>query len=449
MKLKIVRQIIQKVSSKRRYDRLDKIPIQVYQENEKKPKKESLETFKILILCNPCHGFGDIVFAMKLKNYLTSWYPETEIKIASTKAQQFKTLGEKEENLFSLKGGKSDQCRRFKKLHFVNQEGKEIPYYKADLIFVAPLQADYVPDYSDIKRLLPYSNVLNTYFFSEYNDDLNKRMDFHTGVGKDRYGMLFVKTEKSNVLPSNLKRDGYSIVYIADRDGAQKCFLDFIKMISKNKNYQKDFEVVVPEWLGKYLVNNEDDYQNKMLRRIQKYWNKIQVQFKNQESEVIFPPGDEEIKKSKTKKTLVFRADILPLPYSEMNTLFQGAVRDILVTGDQSITDVLGCCYQKKLPFYQIVPWKKNLAKELAINLPQKYLKSISTSCGSPKAIGYHPSFKVFMERWDFRKLAKGKIDAILSFLTESKNKEEIKDVKEIFLKGKSKIGIIRKLEDI
>jgi hypothetical protein len=167
--MQIIDKIISQLKSTKHYHPLDKLPIQVYQ--DKRNSTKGFDKLRILLLSNPCNGFGDVVFAMKLRNYLAEWY-KCDIKIASTKVDNFKTLGEQDQNLYYLKGGKSDQCRRFRHLNFCDHSGKPIAVPKADLIFVAPLQMDYDANYSDVRALVPYSNTLNTYFFSEYNEFL-------------------------------------------------------------------------------------------------------------------------------------------------------------------------------------------------------------------------------------------------------------------------------------
>ena len=116
---KFLTEIIKNIKSKKFYKN-DKIPIEVYSSHGHNNKNVKL---KILLLNAPCNGFGDVVFAMKLRDYLIEWYPSCTIKIASTKIDNFKSLGEKDENLYQLKGGKSEQCRRFRNLSFVDKKG--------------------------------------------------------------------------------------------------------------------------------------------------------------------------------------------------------------------------------------------------------------------------------------------------------------------------------------
>jgi hypothetical protein len=100
----------------------------------------------------------------------------------------------------------------------------------------------------------------------------------------------------------------------------------------------------------------------------------------------------------------------------------ENSVEDILLTGDQSITDALSCCSSKNI-FYQIARWKRMFGKGLAKYMPNQYLKSYKTSCGTLKAIDYHSNYKKFVKDWDFRTLAKPKMDAIIKLANFSKIK--------------------------
>jgi len=132
-----------------------------------------------------------------------------------------------------------------------------------------------------------------------------------------------------------------------------------------------------------------------------------------------------------------------------MLSLIKYSIDDILLTGDQSITDVISCCWKDKIPFYQIVPWKKDFSKELSKHLPQKYIKYVKSSCGSIKAINYNPNFEKFVKTWDFRKLAKPKLDAIIAFTNNCKNDETIDEIRNIFLTSRSKQSILKKLYEL
>ena len=76
----------------------------------------------------------------------------------------------------------------------------------------------------------------------------------------------------------------------------------------------------------------------------------------------------------KSSKVLTIRGDILPCPHDKMFTLIAKSLPEILITGDQSLTDVLSCKETKDV-YYQIAEWKEALAKELAKATKSKHLK--------------------------------------------------------------------------
>lgn len=390
--------------------------------SKKKEKEEFINSFSdkiktikeisILILNAPCHGFGDVIFAFKLKKYLNEWYPFATVKIASTKSDNFLNIGENPNDLIQLYSvSKELQCRRFGRLDLSNEIN-----IKFDLIFVAPLQADYEPSLQDIKKLIPYSNSTNTFFFSEYNDQSYKDIDFHTGIGRKKYGLMFTKmpsfilNDKDFLISKGLKRNEYAVCYIANTIvNMRQCYQSFFELVSKkyiylksNKKCSKKFSIVIPPSL---LQDIKETTNN--LKKIYKYASTIVLVTKD--GDTIF-----EDLNYKNNNILHIRADILPVKNSEMITLMYNSVNDILVTGDQSITDVLSCCPKKNI-WYQIAPWKESFGKQLAINMPQKYLKNKKTSCGTIQAIGMKSNYTEFVKKYDFRKLAKPKLNRIIN----------------------------------
>ena len=124
-----------------------------------------------------------------------------------------------------------------------------------------------------------------------------------------------------------------------------------------------------------------------------------------------------------------------------MLSLLKYSVRDILVTGDQSMTDVLSCCADKNM-FYQIAPWKASLGRQLGKKLPNEFLLRKKTSCGSLTAIKYNSDYKNFIKTWDFRRLAKPKLDAICMSICATKNDHRCLDLQ-------AKINSKRKLKTL
>jgi hypothetical protein len=379
---------------------------------EKFPDKlKIVETpnLSILILNAPCHGFGDVIFAFKLKKYLNEWYPFANVKIATTKIDNFLSIGEDPASLIKLSSiSKEMQCRRFGNLIIESDEN-------FDLIFVAPLQADYDVSYQDIRKMIPYSNKLNTYFFSEYNDSNDKEMDFHTGIGKGKYGMMFTKipsfilNDKNFLKSVGLKKEKYAVCYIANTIvNMRVCYQSFFEMVCKKYKNSK-FSIVIPP----SLIGDIEQSQSS-LKKYYKHFSTIVLIKKD--GETIF-----EDLNPKNNNILYIRADILPVKNTEMLTLIHNSVSDILLTGDQSITDALSCCPRKNI-WYQIAPWKESFGKQLAINMPQKYYKRKKTSCGTIEGIGLKSDYREFVKKYDFRKLAKPKLNRIVNMTISSTN---------------------------
>jgi len=365
-------------------------------------------SLNILILNTPCFGSGDIVFAIKIANYVREWYG-ANVTIASTQIDKFKALGENK-NLISLVNANNNknnpQCRRFKALKF--QSRLEIQ----DLIFVAPMQSDYDPNMTDIKYIVPYADIFNTYFFSEYNHPGNdKNFDFATGLGGKKYGLLFT-SPNMNISRSNKLKNPYAFVYIATTiDKAENCFMSFVEMVAAKYNKQhKIFDIVLPPNMLDMFYDNE----SKIIKKVKRYYKNIVCVTKDNESYVLEGNSGDNF--------LIFRFDVLPAPNTEFLGLMENSVEDILLTGDQSITDALSCCSSKNI-FYQIAPWKQTFGRNLAKYMPNQYLKSCKTSCGTLKAVKYKSNYNKFVKEWDFRKLAKPKMDAIIKLANFSKIK--------------------------
>lgn len=411
------------------------IPWKIYLDNNKKCNRQKAKGLKVLIISAPCHGFGDIVFGMKFNKYLEDWY-DCDIKIASTNPSGFVQLGEKPDNMYLLKSkSKIAQCRKIKLMKLYSLAGEKIDIPEFDLIFIAPLTADFDADYNDIKALIPYSNRLNTFFLSEYNDSIKKNIDFHTGIGSGRYGLLLTDTPEGKRLPQT--KNPYSLIYIADSiTRATSCYSSFIEMVIK-KYYQEHtrFDIVVPEWIAGSIKKNK-----KLMKIAKKYYDRVEIIDKKSKH----PSGND--------NTLYIRGDVLPLPNADMMRLITHSVKDILLTGDQSITDALSCCSNTKNIFYQIAPWKENFGKQLAKLLPNKYLESKKTSCGTIKALKYNSKYENFNQSWDFRILARPKMDAIfLAAKRRKKNNNTGKDTRlfeSLILSSKTLVSFDKKYDE-
>jgi hypothetical protein len=84
-----------------------------------------------------------------------------------------------------------------------------------------------------------------------------------------------------------------------------------------------------------------------------------------------------------------------------------------LVTGDQSLTDIMSCCKSKRV-WYQIAPWKKGLAENLHKTLPNKYYGTFKTSCGTLRSINTDIDWREFMKEYDFRIHGRKRMNSII-----------------------------------
>lgn len=400
----------------------------IYFDNNVTCKSKCARNLKIVILNSPCYGYGDVIFAEKLASYLRKWYGAT-VKIATPQSQKFINLGVSTKNLIKLGSRKRlrSQCRRFRLLQFQTLDGKKIDVPKFDLILVAPVQQDYDVDRSDVKSLVPYSNIFNTFFFSEYNDYLDKNFDFPIGVGGKRLG-IFLTTPKFPKRKLKQLKNPYAFIYIAEGTGGTipktyECFLGFAELVSKKYKYYKKFDIVIPAWIGKQILKRK----KVLTQKLGKYFGSASLVTKKKTIELWTGKGNNH---------LTFRADIFPVPNKDMLRLIKYSVKDVLLTGDQSITDALSCCWEKNL-FYQTAPWKEDLAHNLAKYMPNKYLLKKSTTCGTVKAIKYKSNYSKFVRDWDFRTRGKPKLDAVILSIKAAKYKN-IKNLQEMILSVRS-----------
>jgi len=429
---KLVKYIREEVKGTKEKEQLkDVIWGSIYDLNMKYDKKTS-PLIKIVILNAPCNGFGDLIFAKKLCDFLLEWY-NCEVTIVTTLDKSLLSLGVDPKYVlgFSNKNEKSSagmQCRRFANLKI----NGNLP--EQDLIFIGPMQIDYTPVLKDVKKLLPYSTLLNTFFFSEYNDSMDKKFDINTGVDNGRDGVFITKIPKNSILPRSSKLPNkYAVVYVAESITRVKtCISSFINLlVTKYKNI-KNFDLVVPSW---YSPSKD------IISHIGKRWDMVVlVKNVNKEKKTVV------LKDGKNTSIFTFRCDIFPVPNPEMISIMKHSVDDILLTGDQSISDALSCCSNKNI-FYQIAPWKEDFGKKLAKELPNHYLSKKKSSCGTMTAYRYKSDYKKFLKKWDFKRQGKPKLDSIVMSVILEKNVKEIGDIAKI-INSKSSLATIQKKID-
>ena len=228
-----------------------------------KPVPKDASKLRIVILNAPCNGFGDLIFAYKLQKLLYQWY-NIKCKIATTQPKALMTLGVRKSDILSLrnKSPYENQC-----LLFSHVSGKLGDF---DLLFVAPMIIDRDPSLKEIAKLDPRANSLNTYFFSEYNDYVNKYIDFNMGIGGSRLGMFLDAPKKTTKMKS--LTEPYYMLYLNDQyetphNGltTEECAIKFIEMVcAKNAKSNRKLSIVAP----KFLLSTLEELSEEEARKV-------------------------------------------------------------------------------------------------------------------------------------------------------------------------------------
>ena len=397
----------------------------------------------IALFCNPCYGFGDIIFCLKMYNYIKEWYG-IECTLFTTKPKPFIDNGIKKIFLAKIPTKKYVECANIKdmKLYTINEKGEALKRIKLpvqyDLIFVAPwIGTDYEPKHSIMKHLFPYANRFNTFLFSEYNAPEPHKYDFPTGIGRGLYGLLITDW---NITGPRIVDNPYLMVHLTndDRVNVVGCFSKFIEaMCKKYAHLHPKLDVILPS----HVLENTTGI-NKLIKLIKqkKYYDEV---------EIITTKGTGRSYPSNTR-VLRFRCELTPMPYEKYVSMFNYCLPDVLITGDQSVTDIISCCKDYNI-YYQIMPWKQNFAKNLSkiTNAQKDYLRKIRTSCGLQKmSEGKKLALRRIEEEFDFRKLGKAKLDGIINnarLLTTDKN---VKQYVKIVLTSRKRSTVMNKFKD-
>ena len=333
-------------------------------------KEEYYNNINIGLLNVPCGGFGDIIACKTIYDYLTQWYPKANTYICTTEKIKFKSLNVSIKNMINLINNKNIDCPSFKDLKLSRN-------IKFDIMIVVPVinRTFYI---EELTPMIPYATYFNTYTISEYNG-LFPPYTMPIGVGGDNLGLLLTNME---VKKTNLISGKYALIYIQPSPiigvHGNHCFLSFLEMITKKYNYN-NFQVIIPEWIVELIKCYVIDPQAGTCYNIYRYLRTHLNKYKN----VVLIDGDKNkyiINKSddKDSKELILRGDILPQPRENFVSLIKYSVPDVLLTGDQSITDALSCC-KNKIIWYQIAPWKQRFAVSLSENIPNMYLRTFKT----------------------------------------------------------------------
>lgn len=366
----------------------------------KKIDKKHYNGIKIGLFNTPCAGFGDIIVCKTFYDYLKNWYPSAKITICTTTPAKYNDLGIKGDiyKLYNKINDEDSECIEYHDLKLK----KKINF---DLMIVIPI-INKTFDIKSFKKLIPYANVFNTFSVSEYNGEYPP-YTFPIGVGKGNLGLLF---NDFKIKQQKLIKKPYSMVYIQPSPEwgvhSKTCFLSYLEMVCKKYcKKHPQFSMVMPDWIINE-INDNNLFFNKVKSIISKYYQNWYIKYSDGENVPLL--------ESDNNSCLTFRGDILPQPREIFISLMKDSVEDILVTGDQSLTDVFSCCRMNKKVWYQIAPWKKGLANNLSKHLPNNNYSTFKTSCGTLRSIKSDIDWKKFLSEYDFRVKGKERMDAIL-----------------------------------
>jgi hypothetical protein len=429
--------LYKKIKKVKKYEELYKIPF----DNK---KKTNVKDVKVAIICAACNGFGDYVYALKIYNYMKKWYGISPV-IFTNNPKYFLDNGIR--NLYGIKipGKEAGECTdiRLTKIYSVDKNGKFLKrvdlLYRFDIMAICPfIDTDFTPSHKVIQKLFPYANRFNSLLFSTYNVSNPKLFDFPTGLGDGYLGLLLSDT-KPTKRNTKLKYP-YIMVHISSHDSVDvtKCFSNFIKLMCKKySNKHRILDIVTPRAV---LEDKE---------RINKLKNYIINNGYYDDVVIIESIGSSKVSSKVSGKILRLRFDILPLPYNKYISLFDHCLPDVLLTGNQSITDVISCCKYYNV-YYQIMPWESSFARNLnnILKPPGDYLRKMSTSCGLEKMNISQKSRLIVVKRdWDFRILARGKLDSIIYNIKSIQNNELIKSFVDIVNNSRKKSSVLSKFK--
>ena len=420
------------------YSDLWNIPWKIY--NHTELKREYYKNMTIGLFNVPCGGFGDIILTKTFHDMLKEWYPGAKIKLCTTGGEKYKSVGITD-NLVKLEridGSSFDdgECSSFDKLKLKGS-------HKFDIMIVLPI-INYVFNYNKFKKLIPYSNYFNTFTMSEYNGEFPP-YTYPIGVGKDNLGILF---NNFKMKQQKLITGPYALVYIQPSPAwgphSRYCFLSYLEMIcTKYSKKHKHFQIVIPNWIHEDL-NESNTFYNKIVKITRKYYDTLIIKYPDEEVILYEPDG-----KEKSKGKLTLRGDILPQKRDIFISIMKDSVKDILVTGDQSLTDIISCCKYKTV-WYQIAPWKKDLAQQLSNYF--KFFNTYKTSCGTLKAIDLNEKvdWKDFMSKYDFRINGRRRTDSIIVATYHMKKEKKLFEKLLSFIqKSRRKDIILKKLNEL
>ena len=450
---KLYAEIIKGINDKKEIDECDRV---IYESIESLNIKVAPKDKKVKIgLINlPCSGFGDIIVCKTFYDYLQQWYKGIDVTICTTTPDKYDQLNVKCEKIklvYPHSNWQDGECKHIGQLKLQKVNRKMV---KFDMLIFVPV-INYELEIKEVKKCFSYANKFNTFSISEYNGDFPP-YTFPIGVGKTYWGEnnlgLFL-TDNLKIPKQTIIKKPYALAYTAGHDTAANthtntCILSFIEMICKKYHKKhKKFQLIIPPWFKDELIEEGEltgsGLRSRYNKIVRKYYGSSHLVYNDHK----VGETDKLFDKQKDKTQLILRGDILPKPRETFISLIKDSVDDILLTGDQSLTDGLSYCKGTKRIWYQVAPWKQELAYELGKVIPNQYLDDFRTSCGTIKGIKLPINNTELIKKYDFRKLGKKRMDAIL-IQNRLLHHKMIKDYVECFETSRKKETFLRKFID-
>ena len=396
------------------YEELDYEPLD-YFDNKRLMKVPKLHIGLINI---PCEGFGDIVNCAIFYKTLKDWYPNIRITICTSELYKFQTLQIKNLKFLELikKQGKQE-CGNYGDYRF-----KKKPKEPFDIIGVVPLILSEGMEgsfkMSHLQKLIPYATRFNVFNVSEYNGE-SPPYTFPLGVGRYQMGLLLSDME---IPEQTLIKKPFALSYIQESPNwgphSNTCILSFIEMICKKYNHHKTFQLIIPNWFHSLEFESGIFYsaslKTRLINIVKQYFDILSILHYDEDGKRYKKELYKDKKNNKLDNELILRGDILPQPRIKFISLMKDSVEDILLTGDQSITDALSYCRNTKRIWYQVAPWKQDFGDEVGKSLPNAHLGNFRTTCGTLRSIRLKLNNKELKEKYDFRKLGKQRMDSVI-----------------------------------
>ena len=341
-------------------------------------------------------GYGDVIFTFKLYKLFKKWY-NIRPYIVSVSPDKFIKNGIPKSKILKIKNSDTIYSDYPEELDLVKLSGKKFTK-TFDLIFITPVVSDEIEKYfSHWKTLFPYITKDQLYRFSAY-DHGGMKYEIPMGLSDNRYGIFINDTCKKG---KRIIKNPYIMTHVSDsgefKSDYINCFFRFIKMIIKKYPDYPVLDIIVPKIIIKHSKFK------KIKEYIKKEYNK-NTKVVTKESPKLLIQG------------INFRCDLPFLSHRKYIQLFNYCLPDTLVTGNQSVSDIISCHSNFNI-YYQTLPWETKFARGLGTLLKKGYLKNITTACGdtTEKMILLKTDSSKIKRDYNFEKRGKKLIDKILA----------------------------------